>query len=61
MVKAVMLRCPKTGLAIPTGISMDPASFAASGMANNSSYCPACRESHLWSKENVFFGDDSLN
>lgn len=60
-VAPLMLRCPKTGLAIPTGIAMDPESFESSGFQNNSSYCPTCRESHPWSKENVFFGDSSIN
>ena len=60
-VQPLMIRCPKTGVAIPTGIAMDPQSFATSGMSNNSSRCPACGETHVWSKENTFWGDASLN
>lgn len=57
----LMIRCPKTGVAIPTGVVMSPEVFEASGMWNNSSRCPACGEMHQWSKENTFFGDESLN
>jgi len=56
-----MIRCPRTGRAIPTGIAIDPASFASSGMVNNSTLCPACGEAHLWSKENTFWASESHN
>ncbi len=60
-IQKLMIRCPKTGLAIPTGIAMDPASFASSGMENNSTSCPACGGVHTWSKENTFWDTASLN
>ena len=57
----LMIRCPKTGRVIPTGIAIDPASFVTSGMENNSTRCPACGEAHLWSKENTFWESESHN
>ena len=57
----LMVRCPKTGVAIPTGIVMAPETYASSGMQNNSTLCPACGQRHEWSKENTFWGAESLN
>jgi hypothetical protein len=61
----LMIRCPKTGLAIPTGMAIDPVSFATARMENNSTLCPACGEAHRWSKEHVFWepepGSESRN
>jgi hypothetical protein len=60
-VQQLMILCPKTGRAIPTGIAMDPASFASCGMQDNASSCPHCGQSHPWSKEHVFWKGESPN
>jgi hypothetical protein len=50
-----MLRCPVTGRAMPTGVEADPATYESLGLENNSTVCPHCGETHLWSKKNVYF------
>ncbi len=57
----LMIRCPKTGRAFPTGLAMDLASFTRSRMENNRTQCPFCGESHVWSKANVFWEGESHN
>lgn len=57
----LMLRCPRTGKAFPTGIAIDPASYVSSVFENNQSGCPYCGEPHAWNKENVFFESESHN
>jgi hypothetical protein len=57
----MMLRCPKTGRAFPSGIAIDPASYVTSSFENNRSRCPHCGEFHVWSKENIFFESESHN
>jgi len=60
-VQQLMILCPKTGKSLPTGIAMDPATFASSGMEDNRSSCPHCGEFHVWSKENTFWKSESPN
>jgi hypothetical protein len=57
----LMLRCPTTGRAFPSGSAMDPVSDVSVSMSNNRTVCPHCGEAHLWSKENVFFESESHN
>jgi endogenous inhibitor of DNA gyrase (YacG/DUF329 family) len=47
----VVIKCPKTGKLVPTGMNMDEASFKSSSMTNNSFNCPACGETHTWNKD----------
>ena len=60
-VQRLMIRCPKTGKAVPTGIAMDPASYVSAGLENNVTRCPHCGERHRWSKEQVFWETESAN
>jgi hypothetical protein len=60
-VQRLMIRCPKTGKAVPTGIAMDPASYVSVSLENNVTRCPHCGEGHRWSKEQVFWETESAN
>ena len=54
----VMIKCPNTGKAVPTGINMDQASFDSSDMRDNAlGGCPACGGTHVWNKEDAFLED----
>jgi hypothetical protein len=49
-VAEVMIKCPKTGNFVPTGIVMDAISYQGSSMSNNSfAPCPECGRAHRWS------------
>jgi hypothetical protein len=45
---AVMIRCPKTGQAIRTGIVAERRAFAATPVFYSATFCPACRTKHEW-------------
>jgi hypothetical protein len=45
---AVMIRCPQTGHAIPTGYEADPAQFRETPVFFAIAYCPICRADHQW-------------
>jgi hypothetical protein len=44
----VMVKCPQTGHAIPTGIETDRESFARSAVFFSRTRCPICRADHAW-------------
>jgi hypothetical protein len=44
----VMIRCPATGMAIPTGIKADQASYQRTPVFIARAYCPICRSEHEW-------------
>lgn len=46
----VMIRCPSTGKAVPTGLSMGEAAFKTATLEGNSTQCAACGQMHVWSK-----------
>jgi hypothetical protein len=48
-----MIKCPITGKYVPTGISLDRATFESIEMSHNSSTCPACGGVHQWDKKDV--------
>lgn len=50
----VMIKCPKTGGDVPTGVTMDSSSFEAAEMSGNSFTCPDCGELHTWSKDDAW-------
>ncbi len=45
---ALMIRCPNTGYASPTGYEADPARFREMPVFFAVSYCPICRLDHQW-------------
>lgn len=44
----VMIKCPKTGQAISTGMTADEPSFGAMPVFFSRTYCPLCRSVHQW-------------
>lgn len=44
----VMVRCPQTGQAIPTGIKTDRESFRRSAVFFARTRCPICVAEHAW-------------
>ena len=44
----VMVRCPQTGHAIPTGIKADRESFGRRPVFFSRTHCPICRTDHAW-------------
>ena len=44
----LMVECPKSGRAIPTGIEIDPSRFASTPVFFSYTFCPICRISHEW-------------
>jgi len=53
-VATVMIKCPKTGKEISTGIAMDTESFKSATLTNNSVTCPHCKQTHVWSKKDAY-------
>jgi hypothetical protein len=50
----VMMTCPTTGEAVPTGIGMDAETFKSADLSSNSSGCSACGQSHTWDKGEAY-------
>ena len=48
-----MIKCPNTGEMVPTGLAMDKESFKMAALENNSVECPACHQTHTWSKKDA--------
>ena len=44
----VMIKCPKTGREISTGITADRVRFNSTPVFFASTYCPICRATHEW-------------
>ena len=44
----VMIKCPKTGREISTGITADRVRFSATPVFFSNTYCPICRTTHEW-------------
>ena len=44
----VMVKCPQTGRAIPTGIKTDRDSFRRSPVFFGRTHCPICHTDHAW-------------
>lgn len=44
----VMIKCPKTGREISTGITADRVRFNCTPVFFANTYCPICRTTHEW-------------
>jgi hypothetical protein len=44
----LMVRCPKTGQAIFTGLHIESSLFSSTPVFFGSAYCPHCRVKHEW-------------
>ena len=54
---AVMIRCPATGTAIPTGMRADQSNFGRTPVFIAVSYCPVCRTEHEWFAKDAWVHD----
>ena len=58
-VNRILIKCPTTGKMIYTGFSMDPQTFEASPIEEMDPVeCPACHQTHRWSKRDARFERD---
>jgi hypothetical protein len=56
-VGVVMIKCPETGYAIPTGIKADRESFRCSAVFFARTYCSICRTDHEWFAREAWLGE----
>jgi hypothetical protein len=56
----VMIKCPQTGRAIPTGIETDHESFQRCAVFFAHTRCPICRTNHGWFAREAWVGELSL-
>jgi hypothetical protein len=56
----VMVKCPQTGHAIPTGIKTDRESFARSAVFFARTRCPICRADHAWFAREAWVREPSI-
>jgi hypothetical protein len=55
----IVIKCPATGKMIYTGYAMDPAIFDASPIEEMDPIeCPACHQTHRWTKKDARFERD---
>ena len=53
----VMIRCPETRRAIPTGIQADRETFHATPVFFSCTLCPLCRATHEWFAKHAWVCD----
>jgi len=56
----VMINCPRTGTAIPTGIKTDRDSFRSSAVFFARTFCPNCRTAHEWFARDAWLQEPNL-
>jgi hypothetical protein len=56
----VMVKCPQTGHAIPTGIKTDRESFRRSAVFFSRTRCPICRADHAWFAPEAWVDEPSI-
>jgi hypothetical protein len=54
---SVMIKCPATGIAIPTGIRADRSSFARTPVFIARAHCPICQTDHEWFAKDAWVQD----
>jgi len=57
VVGTVMIRCPKTGRAISTGIRADVATFHSTPVFFSQVLCPLCQLTHEWFAKDAWLCD----
>jgi hypothetical protein len=55
----IMFACTRTGQFVPTGIETDFETFVALPEVLSLSKCPACGQSHYWTKSETWISDSS--
>ena len=56
----VMVRCPQTGRAIPTGIKIDRESFRRRPVFYSRTHCPTCQIDHTWFAQDAWVHEARL-
>jgi hypothetical protein len=56
----VMVRCPQTGRAIPTGIKIDRESFRRRPVFYSRTHCPTCQIDHTWFAQDAWVRESHL-
>ncbi len=51
--RTIMIKCPKTGRWISTGINVHPETYSSIPEAVAKTRCPDCGEDHWWSKKDA--------
>jgi hypothetical protein len=57
---AVMIRCPRTGHAVPTGIETEPSVFVGLPRVQAMLACPFCGEEHGWTVADAWLGEPAV-
>jgi hypothetical protein len=60
-VGTVMIRCPQTGRAIPTGIKADRESFRCSAVFFGRTHCSICQTNHDWFAREAWVYEPSVD
>jgi len=55
----VMIKCPQTGRAIPTGIKADRERFRCSAVFFARTYCSICQANHEWFAKDAWVHEPS--
>lgn len=55
----LMIRCPKTGRAVTTGIHIEHSRFCSMPVFFSSSFCPSCGASHEWFARDAWVCDST--
>ncbi|WGR91498.1 MULTISPECIES: hypothetical protein [unclassified Bradyrhizobium] len=56
----LMVKCPQTAHAIPTGIKTDRESFGRSTVFFSRTPCPFCRTDHAWFARDAWVAEPSI-
>jgi hypothetical protein len=57
MTAAVMIRCPRTGLAVSTAIETEPSVFKRLPQVQSRMNCPICGEVHVWTAREAWLAE----
>ena len=55
----VMIKCPSSGRAVPTGIELEEQTFIQLPNVGSGMRCPACGGHHIWQKGDAWLSDGS--
>jgi hypothetical protein len=53
----VMIKCPRTGEAVSTGLGMEHIKFEGSTFEDHQMGCRACGHLHIWSKKDAWLAE----
>ncbi|MBR0695174.1 hypothetical protein [Bradyrhizobium lablabi] len=56
----LMVKCPQTAHAIPTGIKIDRESFGRSAVFFSRTRCPFCRTDHSWFAKDAWVDEPGI-